>query len=123
MRKSERLHGKKSIQHLFTEESRSIFIFPLRLVWVFNPEKTNEPVEVLFGASKRKFRRAHERNRIKRVLREVYRKNAHLLREPLISKQKQVLLSISYVGEKDIRSEQVERIFLSIVDRFVAELN
>jgi ribonuclease P protein component len=122
-RKKERMSGIKPVQRLFTEKTGSIFIYPLKLVWLEHQDAGVTPVRVLFAVPKRRFRKAHERNRVKRILREVYRKNAHLIREHLTSKEVKMDVSLAYVGEKAIDEQEVERIFLSIAKRFVGQVN
>jgi len=68
----ERLKSAKSIEHLFSE-GKVISAYPLRLVFVSNPNST-VPMQCAFSVSKRHFKKAVDRNRIKRLLRESYRK-------------------------------------------------
>jgi len=120
-RKEERLSGIKSVQRLFTEKTGSIFIYPLKLTWCFHLDDGVPPVRVLMAVPKKRFRHANKRNHVKRILREVYRKNAHPLREYLSSNSKKMDMSLSYVGEKELNLQEVERIFLSIVERFIEQ--
>lgn len=117
------MSGIKPVQRLFTEKTGSIFIYPLKLVWLEHHDAGVTQVRVLFAVPKRRFRKAHQRNRVKRILREVYRKNVHLFREHLTSKEVKMDLSLTYVGEKEIEEQEVERIFLSIAERFVSQVN
>lgn len=117
------MSGVKPVQRLFTEKTGSIFIYPLKLVWLEDDDSDAPLLRVLLAVPKKRFRKANERNRIKRILREVYRKNAWFLKEHLTSKARKMDLSISYVGEKEIEGREVERIFLSIAERFVRETN
>lgn len=77
--KEERICRKKIIDLLFDKTSPSFSLYPLRVVYriVSEEEKTlqTEPVSVLFSVSKRHFKRAVKRNRVKRQLRETYRLN------------------------------------------------
>jgi len=77
-RKQERLCGTIAIELLFTKGS-SIFKHPLRLVWRFSNDTAG--YRVLFSIPKRNFHRAVDRNRIRRLMRECYRKNKNLLHE------------------------------------------
>ena len=72
--KPERLSSLKAIEKLF-KEGKSLAKFPVRLVWVeqSEPEKQEFPIQVMFSASKKKFSRAVDRNRIKSLMREGYR--------------------------------------------------
>ncbi len=72
--KDERLSSRKAIGLLF-ETGESIAVFPIRLVWkkVEPEEVTTGPLQVMFSVSKKKFPRAVDRNRIRRLMREHYR--------------------------------------------------
>ncbi|MCM1108225.1 MAG: ribonuclease P protein component [Clostridium sp.] len=77
--KNERLCGRRLTETLFSEGSRSLSAYPLRVVF---REKPDIPVgEALFlvSVSKRRFKRAVCRNRVKRQVREAYRRNKHIL--------------------------------------------
>jgi len=72
--KQERLSSRKEIESLFTE-GQSLTKYPVRLVWretlLSLPSET--PVQVMFSVSKKKFPKAIDRNRAKRLMREGYR--------------------------------------------------
>ena len=77
-RKAERLCSKKRIEALFAGNSCSLSAYPLRAVYRENTEST-EQVQLLISVSKRRFKHAVDRNRTKRLIREAYRRNKHLL--------------------------------------------
>ena len=76
--KAEKLKSRNLIGDLFTQ-GKSVSKYPLRLVYM--PLETLEGVPLQMGVSvsKKHFKRAHDRNYFKRVLREAYRHNKHLL--------------------------------------------
>ena len=80
--KPERLNRKKVMERMFAGGARSFSFFPLRVVYVPAPE-LEAPVSVLVSVSKRRFKRAVKRNRVKRQIREAYRLNKHLLLQAL----------------------------------------
>ena len=69
LRKSERLDRKKVIEKMFAGGSRSFSVFPLRVVYL-PVEELEAPVSILVSVSKRRFKRAVKRNRVKRQIRE-----------------------------------------------------
>ena len=85
MRKPERLNKKKIIEKMFAGGSRSFSIFPLRVVWL-PVEELDVQASILISVSKRRFKRAVKRNRIKRQIREAYRLNKQILLAPLTEK-------------------------------------
>ncbi|PSG90314.1 ribonuclease P protein component [Aurantibacter aestuarii] len=73
-KKNEKLKSKKAVDQIFTN-GKSISAYPLRLVFV----KNNTSLKVGVSVSKRNFKNAVHRNRIKRLLREAYRLNKSVL--------------------------------------------
>lgn len=82
-RKPERLCSKKLIQQLFSPQGRSLAAFPLRVVWMPVDPGCDAQVQMMVSVSKRKLRHAVDRNRAKRLVREAYRLNKHILLDKL----------------------------------------
>ena len=76
LRKEERLGSRTAIEALFSGGNPSLSSFPLRAVFMPTSEKG---VHIMVSVSKRFFKRAVKRNRIKRQIREAYRQNKSLL--------------------------------------------
>lgn len=77
LKKTERLCSKKAIDALFSgTDSKSLSAFPIRVVYRHTEEAG---IRILVSVSKKRFRHAVDRNRVKRQLREAYRLNKHLL--------------------------------------------
>lgn len=95
--KGERLHSKKRIAELFSKGS-SFNLYPLRFVYLKPGPPSANPPQVLVSVSKKYFKKAVDRNRIKRQLREAYRHHRHLLQaEGLYPVQ---LIAIIYIGKE-----------------------
>lgn len=77
--KEERLCSRKVLEELFGGGHQSVSAFPIRAVYMSNEVGV---VRVMVSVSKRYFKRAVKRNRIKRQLREAYRLQKELL-QPL----------------------------------------
>jgi len=91
-RKSERLYKRKEIQELF-EKGSSFHLYPFRVV-VPRQEPPGRNHKVLISVPNRVFRKAVDRNLLKRRIREAYRLQKHKLPEgPL-------LLGFVYTGSK-----------------------
>ncbi|MEW7289581.1 ribonuclease P protein component [Aquimarina sp. 2304DJ70-9] len=76
--KKERLKSKKEIELLFSE-GKSISKYPVRLVYRKSTLEEGVTVKAGVSVSKRNFKNATDRNRIKRLLRESYRKNKYIV--------------------------------------------
>lgn len=72
--KRERLHHKKPVEELFST-GQSFIAYPLRVVYLLEPQKAEARSRILVSAPKKHFRRATKRNRIKRLMRAAYRLN------------------------------------------------
>lgn len=91
--KKQKLKGQKLIDKLFAE-GLSVSVFPLRLIYL----QTDTSTQVGVSVSKKNFKRAIERNRIKRLMRESYRHNKKMLIDNNVSGY---ALMILYIG-KDV---------------------
>lgn len=105
--KSERLDKKKIIEKMFAGGSRSFSVFPLRVVYL-SVEGLETSASVLISVSKRHFKRAVKRNRVKRQIREAYRKNKHELLQVLQDKEQQLAVAFIYLSDRLVASEEIE---------------
>jgi ribonuclease P protein component len=117
--KEEHLCRKKLIDELFGPQGSSFGVYPLRIVWVAAPELTTAPPQVLISVSKRGFKRAVDRNRLKRLIREAYRLNKYrLLEQP--NGHPVALLGILYTGKEKSPLTLVEKKLISAFHRLVS---
>lgn len=105
--KSERLDKKKIIEKMFAGGSRSFSVFPLRVVYL-PVEGLEVSASVLISVSKRHFKRAVKRNRVKRQIREAYRKNKHELLQVLQDKELQLAVAFIYLSDRLVASDEIE---------------
>lgn len=113
LRKEERACGKKLTEELFCgADSRSLAAFPLRVVYLVQPFSADEQqaiasVQMMISVPKRRFKHAIDRNRVKRQVREAYRKNKHLLYNKLPNGKK-ITLGFLWLDAKHHTSAVVE---------------
>jgi ribonuclease P protein component len=112
--KEERLCSKRLITLLFTKGS-SFNLYPLRFIVFNEQEAIPESTQVLISVSKRYFKRATDRNRIKRQIREAYRLNKHLLTPS--SDQLPLLLGILYIGKEKKSFHSIQKKLISGLER------
>lgn len=106
LHKSERLDKKKVIEMLFAGGSRSFSVFPLRVVYL-PVEELEAPASILVSVSKRRFKRAVKRNRVKRQIREAYRLNKHGLLDVLADKQCRLAIAFIYLSDQLVESSLI----------------
>ena len=116
--KDEKLKSKKAIEQLFAEGSR-IKSFPLQLVYLKTTHHSEALVKVGFTVPKRAVKLAVDRIRIKRVMREVYRKNKHLFSENL--KENYVFMFI-YMTNKELKYADLELSIKNIGEKFLIKI-
>ncbi|GAB4399502.1 MAG: ribonuclease P protein component [Microscillaceae bacterium] len=102
-----RLNHKKIIDRLFAH-SQIQFAFPFKLLYLAQDTPLPTPPSVLISVPKRRFKKAVDRNRLKRQIRELYRLHKELLARPegtyLVA-----YLAIIYVAPKKIPYFEMEQ--------------
>lgn len=111
LHKNERLKSRKAIENLF-RKGAAFNNFPYRIVYVLASATDNKfPLQAGFSASARKFKKAVDRNRIKRVTKEVYRIQKTELQQALLNKHSTMSLFFIYTaGELPVYSLVKEKI-------------
>lgn len=96
--KAERLCSKKLIERLFGGEGKSFPAFPLRVVYMpLTEEEMAADVSILVSVPKKRFKRAVKRNRVKRQVREAYRRNKHILTEALAAQEGAPRMALAFI--------------------------
>lgn len=109
--KDERIKSRTLVEKLFNgTESHSFSAFPIRVVYMPIDKDGDSPVKILVSVSKRHFKRAVKRNRIKRQIREAYRRNKNILLEALSQKGGNQTIAIAFLWLSDdlYKSNDVE---------------
>ena len=118
-KKDERLCSKKVIEKLFLE-GKSIFVFPIKIIYLETKLPTNSPAQTAFSVGKRNFKRAVQRNLIKRRMREIYRLNKSKLYD--VMGDKQLAVFFIYTGKTILEYNQIESAIIKGMKKLLAEL-
>jgi len=106
--KKERLKSRKQIELLFSE-GNSFAVTPLRVYYLLSPPATDLPsnkhlqpfaIQFAVGVSSKNFKRAVDRNRIKRLIREAYRLQKKELQENLKEKNLSMKVFFIFTGKE-----------------------
>ncbi len=117
--KRERLCSKKDIDLLFAE-GRNVRSGSVSLKWIVRDTFSSESQrQVLIIVPKRNVRKAVDRNRIKRQIREIYRTNRILWDAYHAISNKTLLLGVIYLGGADSIFEQVLQNYLEAHKNFL----
>lgn len=120
--KEERLCSRKSLDLLFKSGS-SFLLYPFRVSYLFVPAEPSYPVQVVVNVSKKRFKRAHDRNLIKRRIREAYRMLKDSALYPLADRPGYLLLlSVQFVGKEHYEYVFFEKKLLAALKKLTLNL-
>ena len=94
--KHERVNKKKDIELLFAK-GKAFALPPLRVVYISNPDQAASTHQVLLSVPARTFKRAVDRNLLKRRLREAYRLNKEKL-----TTEKKMIVGFIYTAKETL---------------------
>lgn len=118
-RKNERLCSKKIIDKLFVQ-GKSVFVFPVKIVYLETELPSEYPVQAAFSVGKRNFKRAVQRNLIKRRMREAYRLNKSKFYEEI--GEKQVAVFFIFTGKTIPEYTQIETAIKKGMKKLLSEM-
>lgn len=121
-KKSERLCSRLLMERLFQGDNRSVSAYPLRAVFLPVEKDVQMGVSVLISVPKKRFHDAVDRNRVKRQIREAYRKQKHSLAEQVKNNEQGLLLAFIYVADKIEDTAYIEKRLMRLLDKVSAEL-
>lgn len=112
-KKAEKLKSRKRIERVF-REGKSFSVFPYKVIFLLSPAtgsasatsskpppaKPAAPLQAGFGAGSRHFKKAVDRNRIKRLGREAYRLQKAPLLHQLAEKGLSMAVFFIYTGKE-----------------------
>jgi hypothetical protein len=127
--KWERICGRTLLEKLFTGgKSKSFSVFPLRVVYLLTDQPDGDlqhviPVKMMVSVSKRHFKRAVKRNRVKRQVREAYRLNKEIVVSAMAdSPNRQLLLGFIWMSDELHDSDTVTRSMQVLLKRIADKL-
>ena len=117
--KHEKLKRKTTIDLLFSE-GKSVSKYPLRLVFAPVTLEEDEKIKIGVSVSKKHFKKAVDRNYYKRVLRETYRLNKHLLLDHL---DRQYAMMFFYQTKDRLTYKEIEEKTVQLFEKFIKTIH
>lgn len=119
LKKEERLSSNKIIDLMFTEGD-SFIVYPLKIVYHKGKFGFKYKIQAAFSVGKRNFRKAFQRNAIKRKLRESYRLNKSILSTTQFGDD--LALFFIYIGKEMPDYKQVDRAIIKSLNKVKSKL-
>ncbi len=117
-RKEERLCSRKHLDLLFKNGS-SFLLYPFRISYLFIDEPASVPAQVVINVPKKRYKRAVDRNLLKRRIREAYRLNKQEeFYNQLGTDRGFLLFSIQFVGKKKYEFSFIQKKLVATFKRF-----
>ena len=119
--KEERLCNKKLIDQLYHNGS-SFLCYPFKVSWLINLDTQPFPAQVLFSVSKKRYKKAVDRNLIKRRIREAYRLHKQQYLYSLLSgADKRIVFSIGFIGKEIAPYDFIEKKIIKLLNQLSEE--
>ena len=112
--KEEKLKSKKLIDLLFAE-GKSVKSFPLKLIYTSYDQTDEASLKTAVSVPKKLVKTAFQRNRIKRLMREVFRKNKYLVTNHLSSSHAFMFI---YISREEVSYKKLEASMIKVLEKF-----
>jgi ribonuclease P protein component len=116
----ERLTGHEAISVL-AKKGAAVNVAPFRLVGMITPLDTPAAAQVAFAIPKRHVKRAHDRNRIRRLMREAYRHEKHARHDLLRAAGKQCAWLFIYQAPRPVDLSETRHKISAALDRWLQQ--
>lgn len=117
--KVEHLKSQKQIEQLF-QSGTVVKAFPIRAIFEYTDRQEGQAkIQAAVSVSKRNFKRAVDRNRIKRLMREALRYQKQLLEDSWAIEGKCLTVFFIYVNREPITLPKMDKAF----EKFFKKLN
>lgn len=120
--KAERLCSQAAIDWLFDGKGNSFSVFPLRIIFKVIPSEATTLPKLLISVPKKKFHHAVNRNSVKRMLREAYRKQKHALVAFATAHDLSITLAFVYISDEQVSYTDLEKCVSTAQSRIIKTL-
>ena len=120
--KSERLCSKTLISNLFTKKSHSFVLYPYKIVWRII-EESNSPAQVCITVSKKHFKKAVDRNKFKRKIKNIHRLNKNDLYNCLNSLNLKISMMVINLSSEHLEYSKLEKKYQLVIQNLIKKIN
>jgi len=121
-KKEERLYGHAALENVY-ENGKHLHSNNIKILFIEVPQSTYPACRVVFSVPKRNFKKAVDRNLIKRRMREVYRNHKHLLYQHLAEKQKSIHIYLIYSSKQIISFDELKENIIGALQLLANRVN
>ena len=121
-KKEERLYGHAALENVYSK-GKHLHNNNFKILYIEVPQSEQPSCRVVFSVPKRSFKKAVDRNRIKRQMREVYRQHKHLLYKHLTAKQKHIHIYIIYGAKQIVSFDELSQNLIQALQLLANKVN
>ncbi len=101
-------------------EGESMLVYPIRVVWAETGCDLSRPAQAAFSVSKKSFRKAVDRNLLKRRMKEAYRLSKNLFYDGL--GEKKVTIMFMYISREMLSYTVIDRSVKNILRKMLKQI-
>jgi ribonuclease P protein component len=118
--RNERLRSNRIIHALFAGK-KTFSEYPFRVTWIFIESNEEAPVQILLSVPKYNFKKAVDRNLLKRRMKEAFRLNKQTLCREIINSQHKMAFCITFTAKEILPFDLIQQKIILILQRLLKE--
>jgi ribonuclease P protein component len=102
---------------LLFDKGSSASAYPIKLTYLETKVEFPFPAQAMFVVPKRNFKKAHDRNTLKRRMKEAYRLNKNRLYERLLTADKKYIMAFIFTSKKEEEYSAIESAVCRLIEK------